>query len=94
MYVSLCGPHSLDTSTFVPTVRPELLADAEGPCWSRYWYLFHQLGPGVEFAARAALESDKAQKSKQAIFMGPSERARSISLPVSGERSGESWTCR
>ena len=44
-YVSLCGPHSFDTSTFGPTsveaVRPPPLI---GPFWARYRYLFHQVG--------------------------------------------------
>src|SRR2546428_13352922 len=44
-YVSLCGPHSFDTSTFGPTsaeaVRPPPLI---GPFWARDRYLFHQLG--------------------------------------------------
>src|SRR5207247_4853034 len=44
-YVSPCGPHSFDTSTFGPTsveaVRPPPLI---GPFWARYRYLFHQVG--------------------------------------------------
>src|SRR5215475_8947942 len=45
MNVSLCGPHSFDTSTFCPTTF-DALAPALGsdPFFNRYWYLLHQLG--------------------------------------------------
>src|SRR6185312_1608402 len=45
MKVSLCGPHSLDTSTLVPT-DAELLVPAFpfAECDERYSYLFHQVG--------------------------------------------------
>src|SRR6185312_7707496 len=45
MYVSLCGPHSFDTSTFAPTGEELLAPVFPFAAWvERYWYLFHQVG--------------------------------------------------
>src|SRR5437870_4128794 len=45
MKVSLCGPHSLDTSTLRPTESDPLPpGEASGACVDRYWYLSHQVG--------------------------------------------------
>src|SRR5215471_11132496 len=45
MEVSLCGPHSLETSTFAPAVK-DVVAPGAGsePNLARYWYLSHQVG--------------------------------------------------
>src|SRR6202166_7831 len=55
MNVSLCGPHSLETSTL-----PPMLAECElergripSPFWM-CWYLFHQVGAFGSGTARAA----------------------------------------
>src|SRR5947209_10948586 len=43
--VSLCGPHSLETSTLAPTLSDEFAPAGLSAAWfSRYWYLFHQVG--------------------------------------------------
>src|SRR5215472_14391941 len=72
--VSLCGPHSLETSTFAPT-----LSDDPGPAglsagwFSRYWYLFHQVGLcELLFCAVAGARIRKSRKEETASFMaGP-----------------------
>src|SRR5215468_122165 len=69
MKVSLCGPHSLETSTFGPTVA-ELLLPALGlaACVERYWYLFHQLGlSGVLFWQMALTEANKMSSVNSAV---------------------------
>src|SRR5215468_1831910 len=45
MNVSLCEPHSFDTSTLVPKLR-EVVAPpaANAPLLAMYWYLSHQVG--------------------------------------------------
>src|ERR1051325_2313607 len=45
MNVSLCGPHSFDTSTLVPTLS-EVVAPpvASAPLLAMYWYLSPQVG--------------------------------------------------
>src|SRR5438309_533246 len=45
MKVSLCGPHSFETSTFAG-VEPLVAAarNESGPCWARIWNLSHQVG--------------------------------------------------
>src|SRR5205823_11721467 len=55
MKVSLCGPHSLDTSTLVPKVPAGAAAvdcSAAGPLLRMNWYLSHQVG-FFESAAKA-----------------------------------------
>src|SRR5438105_4563084 len=45
MKVSLCGPHSFETSTLGPTESdPVPPGEASGACVERYWYLSHQVG--------------------------------------------------
>src|SRR5438477_340885 len=46
MKVSLCGPHSFETSTLAPTIS-ELVTTGEeftAPPVTSCWYLFHQVG--------------------------------------------------
>src|SRR5437868_2416293 len=52
MKVSLCGPHSLETSTLAPTAV-ELLAPELGsePLFRMNWYLSHQVGLWLVFWA-------------------------------------------
>src|SRR5919108_2603427 len=66
MYVSLCGPHSFETSTLLPTV----IEDPDPPpgdaafC-DKYWYFAHQVGLCVdEFCAQSWQE-----KTRQAVVM-------------------------
>src|SRR6266566_7163410 len=53
--VSLCGPSSLETSTFAPTVGDELHVGELGPlvCFSSVWYLAHQVGTAAAGAGVA-----------------------------------------
>src|SRR5262249_20297023 len=53
MNVSLCGPHSFETLTFVPTTTEELAPAAPRaiPLWMN-WYFCHQVG-SCEFGAAA-----------------------------------------
>src|SRR5437762_4598840 len=44
MYVSLCGPHSFETSTFGPAWSPFDPVHVSGPFAARYSYLFHHVG--------------------------------------------------
>ena len=54
MKVSLCGPHSFETSTFAG-VEPLVAAarNESGPCWARIWNLSHQVGSWLLLAAGA-----------------------------------------
>src|SRR5215471_16685755 len=45
MKVSLCGPHSFDTSTLLPTAKDEVVSGEASPPLSRMnSYLLHQVG--------------------------------------------------
>src|SRR5437868_10316131 len=55
MNVSLCGPHSLETSTLLPDEVAAVLTKASGPLLSRYWYLSHQVGFFASLAAKAGV---------------------------------------
>src|SRR5438270_10529461 len=62
--VSLCGPHSLETSTFAPALREEFApAELSAGWFSRYWYLFHQVGLW-ELLFWAKVKTGKAHTSK------------------------------
>src|SRR5437660_3021842 len=79
MYVSLCGPHSLDTSTFGPTCTPRWPAQVSGPWAARYWYFAHHVGfPGALVCAKAgAIEvsaSAPASITEWVLIMGSSNR--------------------
>src|SRR5438270_9899259 len=54
MKVSLCGPHSFETSTFAG-VEPLVAAarNESGPSWARIWNLSHQVGSWLSLAASA-----------------------------------------
>src|SRR5438132_2448424 len=55
MNVSLCGPHSFETSTFAPTASEEIPPGlGSEPFFSRNWYLSHQVGSFRIESARAA----------------------------------------
>src|SRR5258708_6070879 len=65
MNVSLCGPHSFETSTLEPTVSEAVLAGAaSAACWDRYWYFAHQTGEGELFCAQPHVAADKIAKRK------------------------------
>src|SRR5229473_6236510 len=77
MNVSLCGPHSLETSTL-----PPMLAECELepgriplPFWMR-WYLFHQVGSGAARAApdTSVISDARTMKVALRMFDPPSRR--------------------
>src|SRR5437899_8713086 len=64
MKVSLCGPHSLETSTFVPVDALTVAAEnASGPFCEMYVNLFHQVGFCWVLPASAGEASASAAKS-------------------------------
>src|SRR6478609_4718488 len=82
MNVSLCGPHSLETSTLVPTlteaVVPRLPSE---PLFKMNWYLSHQVGsweafwafarraPGEAVSARIIKDIRKRIDNRKLVFM-------------------------
>src|SRR5437899_11055612 len=71
MEVSVWGPHSLETSTLLLTVREELYpAPGEEALCARYWYFAHQVGLCVElFCAKVCCEKNpQATVSSRAVF--------------------------
>src|SRR5579859_274845 len=44
MNVSLCGPHSFETSTLVPALTPGCPVHVSGPWAARNWYFAHHVG--------------------------------------------------
>src|SRR5207245_9465637 len=76
MKVSLCGPHSLETSTFVPVDALTVAAEnASGPFCEMYVNLSHQVGFCWVLPASAGEASASAAK-----------RAR-ICMDASGKRT-------
>src|SRR5579864_1025069 len=67
IYVSLCGPHSLETSTLAPTLREEVAPGLlSAPLLSRCWYLFHQLGVlGFRVCAPANCAQNMVTRNKR-----------------------------
>src|SRR5256885_12956100 len=56
MNVSLCGPHSFETSTFPWKFREALgPPPMVGPLFATYWYLSHQVGLCVLLSATAQI---------------------------------------
>src|SRR6266571_4519528 len=77
MNVSLWGPHSLETSTFVPKPVEEVTpAPGSAPFLARNWYLSHHVGSCVLLDwADAVAASPRIRKSgtvaaRQHFFMG------------------------
>src|SRR6266852_4935874 len=70
MKVSLCGPHSLETSTLLPTARDELgPPPGEAAFAERYWYFAHQVGLWVElFCANVCDEKNRQDAVSRAIL--------------------------
>src|SRR6266404_3169807 len=70
MNVSLCGPHSLETSTLPPTVRDDPLpSPGEAPFCERYWYFAHQVGLWVVlFWAKTWRDETKQKTAKSTIL--------------------------
>ena len=71
MYVSLCGPHSFDTSTFMAKrVEPREPLPFIGPFCARYRYLSHHVGlwepPGDWSAVRGRAGDVASGTSRQA----------------------------
>src|SRR5262245_13388924 len=84
MKVSLCGPHSFDTSTLAPTLNEELAPAGLSAGWfNKYWYLFHQVGVWellLLFCANAG-RAIRAMRSKKAVsLMGTSLSGATASL--------------
>src|SRR5262245_34003441 len=82
MNVSLCGPHSFDTSTFCPTMFDALTpALGSDPFFSRYWYLFHQLGLFgllVVFWANPAVAITAKARIRKERFIGHSSHIKDV----------------
>src|SRR4051794_6469643 len=82
MYVSLCGPHSFETSTFAPdatdVVEP---AAVISPFLTRYWYFSHQVGSFelLVWANAAGMASAIARVRQSLRMGGRSFRGRIIS---------------
>src|SRR5712692_6607207 len=65
MNVSLCGPHSFETSTFVPTASEEIPPGlGPEPFLSRNWYLSHQVG-FLRIESAAANRTPRAQTARK-----------------------------
>src|SRR5215831_12133506 len=62
MNVSLCGPHSFDTSTLGATVMPACPVQVSGPFAARIWYFAHHVGlsPVLVCATTGAAERTSA----------------------------------
>src|ERR1700756_497446 len=90
MKVSLCGPHSLETSTLLPTVREDVtLPPCEAPFAARYWYVAHQVGLCVDlFCAEAPTQTNK-QNTALTNILGE----RVIGTPI-GIVAGRSFLLR
>src|SRR3954454_17233552 len=72
MYVSLCGPHSFETSTFAPEAT-EVVAPAAviSPFLTRYWYFSHQVGSFELLVwANAAGMASAIARVRQSLRMG------------------------
>src|SRR5256884_2767758 len=88
MYVSDCGPHSFETSTFVPyaidCVAPP--AASAPPFWM-YWYLSHQVGSfGSSPACADEVMTNAASAAREVRF-------RMMTAP--GAKGPAAWiTCR
>src|SRR5438874_73381 len=78
MYVSLCGPHSFETSTFAPDAD-EVVAPAAviSPFLTRYWYFSHQVGSLelLVWANAAGMTSAIARERQSLRMEGSSFRA-------------------
>src|SRR5437868_136674 len=73
MKVSLCGPHSLETSTFEPADEAAAAgASGLGPLLSKYWYLSHQVGPFATGAASAEPNNETASTMDATNMWNPS----------------------
>src|ERR671934_656264 len=65
MNVSLCGPHSLETSTFVPLLGAAgLVCRTSAPLLAMKRYLSHQVGSCEVFAASAGLPAARASANE------------------------------
>src|SRR5262249_23772350 len=63
MYVSLCGPHSFETSTFGATCTAFWPVHESGPCVARYSYLLHHVGlPGLLLCADAGVVTRMSER--------------------------------
>src|SRR5438876_4174045 len=70
MKVSLCGPHSLETSTLLPDDVAAAVTKASGPLLSKYWYLSHQVGFFESLAARTgAANRSRAARGRMAALL-------------------------
>src|ERR1700745_868591 len=90
MKVSLCGPHSLETSTLGPT-EAEVLCPAFpfGECVERYWYLFHQLGLSGVLVWPMATKANKRKKARTICRFDA--RIKTPWMEESGAASDHKW---
>src|SRR5260221_13571708 len=75
MNVSLWGPHSLETSTFLPKPAEEVPAPGSAPFLARNWYLSHQVGScaldwAETVAAHPHIRSEESAPTRSLFFMG------------------------
>src|SRR2546428_4640968 len=76
MYVSLWGPHSLETSTLLPTLTDVVFPLARSdPLFFRYWYLFHHVGSFMLFVCAKTIGAMR-QSSRESLRM----RGRLLSI--------------
>src|SRR5213075_1174679 len=70
MYVSLCGPHSLETSTSLAPEATEVVAAPPGisPVLTRYWYFSHQVGL-LGSRASAGIAQSAATRIRESLRM-------------------------
>src|SRR5207237_8831410 len=91
MKVSLCGPHSFDTSTLLPRVVAVAAAlPSSGPLAARYCYLFHQAGlfglladwAAASGGAGAVASGDSRQATARQLTAMAKEKGRIMPPPV------------
>src|SRR4051812_30462192 len=71
MNVSLCGPHSLETSTLVAVDDDAAVTSGSAPLLRMNWYLSHQVGSFATGAASAALEKAAASTIGISFMLSP-----------------------
>src|SRR4051812_44542575 len=93
MYVSLCGPHSFETSTLAPEATEAVEPAAViSPFLTRYWYFSHQVGSFelLVWANAAGMASAIARERQSLRMGGRSFRASLRQQRCRGEQKSKS----